>query len=295
VGWKNIKGNSYYYHNRRIGRRVVSRYMGHGPVGERAEMVDAAIREARAMLDSTERAEREAEAAELEAEDAEVAGVSAVVDAVVVAALEAAGYHRHKRQWRKRRAPMNEVAEIKPEPYVGHPRKRGKTAAERAEALDALKRASAGDAEAMARVRRLFDEDPERMVYICGVDLWGKAEGLMISALTMDKNPVVKEALERKLDALRVELAGPFPSPLERLAAERVATCWLDVYRQDWRYAAMERDGDVDLGRMDRYDKLRTRAHARYAAALRTLATVRRLDVKIQVAVGQVNVRSGGG
>ena len=38
----------------------------------------------------------------------------------------------------------------------------------------------------------------------------------------------------KKMDALRAELAGPDPTPIERLLAERAAFCWLVL----WKYEA---------------------------------------------------------
>src|SRR5262249_37446886 len=88
-----------------------------------------------------------------------------------------------------------------------------------------------------------------------------------------------------KLDLLRAELAGPNPSPVERLLVERVVACWLQVQDADVRYAQAQNDrpsrqhSDFLQRRMDR-------AHRRYLSALRTLALVRKLAVPVL----QVNI-----
>jgi hypothetical protein len=92
MGLKQRNGNLYFYENRREGERVVSNYIGGGPLAlERAE---------------EEAVKRQA----FEQQRAEIAGLSASVDTAVDRLMQmaevqlvASGFHRHKRQWRKRR------------------------------------------------------------------------------------------------------------------------------------------------------------------------------------------------
>jgi hypothetical protein len=150
-----------------------------------------------------------------------------------------------------------------------------------------LKRAQGGDASTLPALRKVL-ESPVT------VELFGnlaeQAERSFIDAAA-GKNLVLKEALTRKLQLLREELAGPNPSPVERLLVERVVACWLQVQDADVRYAQSQRDcsfaqGEYQQRRMDR-------AHKRYLSALKTLALVRKLAVPVlQVNIGkrQVNV-----
>lgn len=93
------KTGGYLYRKTRQGGRVVSDYLG---IGEVAELY--------ARLDVLDRLERErqqsqwhAERARIEAADELVAEVGRLVHGLVGEELTAAGYHQHKRQWRKRR------------------------------------------------------------------------------------------------------------------------------------------------------------------------------------------------
>ena len=100
---RNDRGR-YYTRSRREGGRVVREYVGCGHKGELAAAADAA-----------RRAEREAERAAILSEreraqaiDAELASLHRTVDLLARGALLAAGFERHKRQWRKRRDGTNE-------------------------------------------------------------------------------------------------------------------------------------------------------------------------------------------
>jgi hypothetical protein len=99
MAWKTINGRRYYYKSEREGNKVKSTYFGAGEVGTlMAEMV------------ALERLERAADREELReqreefmAEETVVSewfdGVQAVADAAIIAA----GFHKHKGQWRRKR------------------------------------------------------------------------------------------------------------------------------------------------------------------------------------------------
>jgi hypothetical protein len=95
MAWK----RGYYYRVRKVGGRVVREYVGTGRVAELAAQLDAIERETR----EAEAAAWRAEKARLEALDADVAALIEVTDLAAAAALLAAGYHQHKRQWRRKR------------------------------------------------------------------------------------------------------------------------------------------------------------------------------------------------
>jgi hypothetical protein len=99
VAWERRGGNLYYYRCEREGGRVRKRYVGTGELAERIAHADATIRRTR-----TERRKR----AQAEIEEAE--GLASMADELndateVLARAEmlAAGYHRRKGEWRRRR------------------------------------------------------------------------------------------------------------------------------------------------------------------------------------------------
>jgi hypothetical protein len=133
-----------------------------------------------------------------------------------------------------------------------------------------LARAGGGDQSALPRLRALLDETGlwERLG-----DLAAHAELSWIGHVS-GTDLALKEMLARKLGALKAELGGPSPSPLERLLVDRIAINWLMVGHADLE-AAGTKDGDPR--RADLALKRQTQAELRYATAIKALATVRRL------------------
>src|SRR5205085_2151017 len=98
-------------------------------------------------------------------------------------------------------------------------------------------------------------------------------------------------AMIRKLELLRAELAGPNPTPLERLLVERVVACWLQVQDADVRYAQAMKQATMAWSEF--HQRRMDRAHRRYLSALKTLAQVRKLALpvlQVNIARKQVNV-----
>ena len=94
-------GRSYYYRKRKLDDgRVVSEYVGSGPLATFAASRAEDDRRERAVAATTERAERD----RMRADEAELDGFCTLADALARAALLNAGYHQHHRgEWRKRR------------------------------------------------------------------------------------------------------------------------------------------------------------------------------------------------
>ena len=99
MGWEKRGNGWYYYRKRRAGRQVLSEYVGGGKRGEIAASLDAATREAREAHEERQRKERQTI---IKIEEAGSAVGEAIRD-VATAWLVAAGYHKHKGEWRRRR------------------------------------------------------------------------------------------------------------------------------------------------------------------------------------------------
>lgn len=100
MAWETRKnGRRYYTRSVRSGGRVLREYVGCGLVGEAAARADEEERERR--RDERDRQRRDHEEAEHAARA--VAALAAEAEAAVERVLSAAGYHRHRGEWRRRR------------------------------------------------------------------------------------------------------------------------------------------------------------------------------------------------
>jgi len=155
--------------------------------------------------------------------------------------------------------------------------------------LAIIERARSGDEKAMPALREILDRVPS-MREVFGADLDRTVEYSISKSLGGEKNLAFREAIKRKLAALREELEGPTPSPTERLLVDRIVACWLQVQDADLRYAQA---GNCSFAQADYHLRRQDRAHRRFLTAMKTLATVRKLGLPVlQVNIGenQVNV-----
>ena len=100
---------------------------------------------------------------------------------------------------------------------------------------------------------------------------------------------VAREILLRQLQALKEEVGGPTSTPLERLLVDRIALCWLQMQQADLLAARQVSQ------RAAWVEQRQDRAQARFLAAIKALAQVRKLLtpgplVQVNIAQQQVNV-----
>ncbi len=96
-----------------------------------------------------------------------------------------------------------------------------------------------------------------------------------LAKLAGNDNPMLTESAMLRVAALEAELAPAGSCPEVRLAAQNVAICWLAVYEAE--ITAGKKGKKKVSPQAEHCDRRRDRAHRRYQAALRTLATVRKL------------------
>jgi hypothetical protein len=151
-----------------------------------------------------------------------------------------------------------------------------------------LERARKGDEAVLPVVRKML-ELPETVDNLGGNLAW-QSEQSLIRAAAGD-NLLAREAMARKVELLRAELAGPAPSPVERLLVERVAACWLQLHYAETLIAQQAQN--FSLVQAEYHDRRRERAHKCYLSAIKALALVRKLAVpvlQVNIARKQVNV-----
>jgi hypothetical protein len=91
-------------------------------------------------------------------------------------------------------------------------------------------------------------------------------------------NVKTKASLKEELCQLAADLAGPSPSPLERVLAETAATAWFAYRLHEATYAAgATGEGGMSLAQSEHAQRRMDRAHRRFLSTLKALAAVRRL------------------
>ncbi len=134
-----------------------------------------------------------------------------------------------------------------------------------------LKRAQQGDPSVLPELQAALDANS--CVWEQYGDLGLQAEVALVQ-LAAGKDLLLAESLLRKLRALKGELGGASPSPLERLLAQRAAATWLQASYYDGLVAQARDAGEA---RLKMLLKLQDAAHRRHLTTLKTLATVRKL------------------
>jgi hypothetical protein len=103
-----------------------------------------------------------------------------------------------------------------------------------------------------------------------------------------------QEKLRLELNGVAADLAGPNPTPIERVLAEVAATNWFFLRQCEACYiGAVDSEDGITLAQSDHGQRRIDRAHRRLMTSLKTLATARRLAVpaiQLNVARQQVNV-----
>ncbi len=153
-----------------------------------------------------------------------------------------------------------------------------------------VRKAEKGDAKALAEVRAICKADPEVWDAI-STDIARAIRDSLLRSLTGD-NDLMHDSVNRQLAKMKRDLMGANPSPLERLLAERICACWLQVQYAEWIYTSKVKSG-MSFAHGDYLQRQVDRANQRYTAAIRALAQVRRLLVpviQVNVAEKQVNL-----
>jgi hypothetical protein len=140
----------------------------------------------------------------------------------------------------------------------------------RSEALKILvDHANQGSKSALAKLRELMNKCPEIWIHLG--DLSKHAE-LAWTDLIAGGDHLIMESVKKYVERLKSELAGPEPSPIERLLAEQAALTWLASRQAE---AAAAKPGPSSLGEAKMRLKRAESAQRRYLASLKALEELR--------------------
>ena len=164
-----------------------------------------------------------------------------------------------------------------------------------AEMRTLIVRAEAGDRTVLPDLKKMLDENPA--LWAAYGDLAAVAERNWLDLIT-GKSLTMRESIERKLAELRNELGQAEASPLEGLLIQRVTSSWLMANYADGHLAQL-RAGNANPTLIRVVEGFGQKAHHRYLAAIRQLASVRKLltparsPIEIATRLGQRRESAG--
>ncbi|HVX62143.1 MAG TPA: hypothetical protein VHC19_16110 [Pirellulales bacterium] len=145
-------------------------------------------------------------------------------------------------------------------------------AAARAAIEELVRRARTGDESVAEHLQWILDRHPE--IWHQLGDLAGHAEQTWLK-LYAGKDLAIKASAARKLTALRTDLLGVFPSPLERLLVDRIVVSWLRVAHLT---LAAGLPNEMPPGQRELIERRLERAEKQHVAAIRSLAVLRKVE-----------------
>ena len=134
-----------------------------------------------------------------------------------------------------------------------------------------VQQARQGDESVLPELRQFLNTRPQLWQHYG--NLAAHAQEAWIQLISED-DLALKESTARKAEDLMRELAGPEPTVIERLLAERAVLCWMQLAHAD-ALAAQSLSQSRHLG--DFWAKRQAGAHRRYLTSLAALVTLRRL------------------
>ena len=154
-----------------------------------------------------------------------------------------------------------------------------------------FKQAEKGNEKAVPEIRKILQESPDLAWRF--MDFATLAERRFIENMTKDKDLASRETMEFQLAAMREEVAGENPSPLERLLAERIVLTWLQIQLFEGLYAS-SMFKSMTSAQGSYYQKRLDHAHRRHLSAIRTLAQIRKLGPAVQINIAEKQINTSG-
>jgi hypothetical protein len=265
MGWERRGGRRYYYRKARRGNVVRSVYISDFAAGL-ADLVDSQRRAQSAEVRRFIAADRK--------EGDRIAAACSSLRGATRAWLLAAGFHEHKRQWRRRRMSKANGGAA------------GTLSRDVIEELALLEQATFSHTPSEAAQALVAQELSRPGGWRPGGDIMGDALAGAVRACA--GNYLTAESVKRGLEEMRAELGYEGSSLPERLLIEQVLLCWL-------RLSLLERQQTRALESNQPYAYLyylqtaTTQAQRRYTNAINSLARVRRL-LRPRGPLFQVNV-----
>ena len=142
-------------------------------------------------------------------------------------------------------------------------------------------KAENGDKSARQELRKALRKSAPEVISRAS-DIGRRGQRVLINTVAAN-DPLTEEALVARLELMRADVAGPDPSPLEVLLAERICSLWLSIEALEFLVSAQlssdlppeQRCPPSYLQHVFKWQESATR---RFLSAIRELARVRKLQ-----------------
>src|SRR5215203_3848601 len=155
-----------------------------------------------------------------------------------------------------------------------------------------VEKSAKGDKKPLPEIRKILKESPELAWQL--MDVAKYTEYHHTKMMVKEEGSGLKEVLRNQLAAMREEIAGDNPSPLERLLAERIVITWLQIQLFEGLYASNMSSGTTTIAQSNYEQKRIDHAHRRHLSAIRTLAQIRKLGPAVQINIAEKQVNTAG-
>jgi hypothetical protein len=165
------------------------------------------------------------------------------------------------------------------------------------EIITLVQQANAGDRSAAEALGRTLDKHPDMVAHVG--DRTRAVRERLIALLAGPNNLAEQVAVRKHVAALEAEVAGPNPTILERLLAQRIALAWLHhTLLENSTALTMEKavvNPEMEGAErcIDSQQKWLNHSNKRFLSAVKALAQVRKLqvpDVQVNIGQNQINV-----
>jgi hypothetical protein len=142
-------------------------------------------------------------------------------------------------------------------------------------------KAENGDKSARKELRKALRESSPQVICRAS-DIGRRGQWALIKTVAAN-DPLTEEALVARLDLMRAEVAGPDPTPLEVLLAERICSLWLlievlEMLVSVQLLADLPPEQRCPMSYLKHVFKWQESANRRFLFAVRELARVRKLQ-----------------
>ena len=154
-----------------------------------------------------------------------------------------------------------------------------------------VEKAGKGDKNPLPEIRKILKESPELAWQL--IDFAKVTEWHHTKMMVKEEGSGLKEVLSCQLAAMREEIAGDNPSPLERLLAERIVLTRLQIQLFEGLYASNMSKG-MTIAQGNYEQKRIDQAYKHHFSAIRTLAQIRKLGPAVQINIAEKQINTTG-